>query len=205
MANKAMRGRRDFPVGPFPQKEEIMSKRKKIIGAILVLSILALIFAPQVFSVHWDGYFTNMFVKGILRPQGQMQYRVVALSGTSPAGFSIGETDSGIIFTVDPTTYPSAGDGLKMNGTEACPIAFLSAGVTVTVAPSTSATGDRIIGIQNIGGTTKFVMQLTGALPIQTASGVSLPGIYDAEGDIAWLRLPYNGAVSAYLINQVVQ
>jgi hypothetical protein len=183
-----------------------MSKRKKIIGAVLALSVLALIFAPQVFSVRWDGYFTNLLVKGILRPQGQMQYRVVALSGTSPAGFSISETADGIIFTVDPTTYPGAtAAALVANGTDECPIATADAGVTITVAPTTSATGDRIIGIQNIGGTTAFVVQMTGALPIQNASGVTVPGIYDAQGDIVWLRLPTGGAVSAYVIDQFVQ
>ena len=188
-----------------------MSKRKKIIGAVLALSVLALIFAPQVFSVYWDGYFTNLLIKGILRPQGQIQYRVVALSGTSPAGFSIGETDSGIIFTVDPTTYPGTGDSLKMNGTDECPIGINNTGVTVTVAPSTASTGDRVIGIQNTGGTTAFVVQLTGGLPIQTASGTTVAwatagaGAFDAAGDIVWLRLPTGGAVSAYVISRDVQ
>jgi hypothetical protein len=184
-----------------------MSKRKKIIGAVLALSVLALIFAPQVLTaVRWDGYFTNLLVKGILRPQGHLQYRVVALSGTSPAGFSISETADGTIFTVDPTTYPGATAALLANnGTDHCPIAYLKAGVTVTVAPTTSATGDRIIGIQNVGGTTKFAVQLTGALPIQTASGTTVDGIYDAEGDIVWLRLPTGGAVSAYMIDRLIQ
>lgn len=181
-----------------------MSKRKLFIAAIIVAA--AFVSVPIAFSVFWDGYFTNLLVKGILRPQGQMQYRVVELSGTSPAGYSIGETTSGIIFTVDPTTYPGSSTAAKVNdGTDECAIGIAGAGVTVTVAPSTSATGDRILGVQNTGGTTGFVVHLTGDVPIQTSSGTTPEGVFDAEGDIVWLRLPYNGAVSAYVIDQRIQ
>jgi len=186
-----------------------MSKRKMIIGAGILA--IALLIAAPVMSVRWDGYFTNLLVKGLFQPQGKAIMPTTALSGTSPVGFSIANTADGILFTVDPTTYPSAGDGLKQNGTDECPIGIADAGVTVTVAPSTAATGDRVIGIQNVGGTTAFVVQLEGALPFQNASATTAywttadAGAFDAEGDIVWLRLPYNGAVSAYVINRDVQ
>lgn len=176
-----------------------MSKRKKIIGAVLALSVVALIFAPQVFSVHWDGYFTNLLVKGIFKPQGQVQPYTVALTPVSGTGFSITETTDGVLFTVDP------GDSTISDDTDKCASGILGAGATVWVTPTTSPTGDRIVGIQNVGGTTTMVVQMVGSVPIQSQSGVTLPGIYDAEGDIVWLRLPYNGAVSAYVISENIQ
>jgi hypothetical protein len=176
-----------------------MSKRKKIIGAVLALSALALIFAPQVFSVRWDGYFTNVLVKGILRPQGQVQPYTVALSPTAGTGFSITETTNGVIFTVDPSNSTIKGDS------DLCPSGNSSQGVTVVVTPTTAATGDRIIGIQNASGTTAVVIEMSGGEPIQNASGTTVPGIYDAEGDIVWLRLPTGAAVSAYVIGQYIQ
>jgi hypothetical protein len=175
-----------------------MSKRKPIIGAILAFSIIALIFAPKVFSVYWDGYITNLLVKGILRPQGQVQPYTVALTPTSGTGFSITETTDGVLFTVDPSNSTIIAE------TDNCPSGILNAGATVVVTPTTSATGDRIIGIQNLTGTTALVVEMSGGEPIVTSSGTTLPGVYDAEGDIVWLRLPYNGAVSAYEISRII-
>lgn len=175
-----------------------MSKKTKIIGAILALAILTLIFAPKVFSVYWDGYITNLLVKGIFKPQGHVQPHTVALSPTAGIGFSITETTDGILFTVDPSNSTISDD------TDKCPSGILSAGVTVLVTPTTSATGDRIIGIQNLTGTTAMVVAMSGGEPIVTSSGTTLPGVYDAEGDIVWLRLPYNSEVSGYEVSRII-
>lgn len=199
-------GRSDLPAGSLFKRGKTMITKKKLFSVIAILFTAALIFAPKVFSVYWDGFFTNLLVKGLFQPQGKAIVPVTALSGTSPAGYSIANTDNGILFTVDPTTYPGSTAAEKVNdGTDECPIGLAWAGVTVTVSPSTAATGDRVIGIQNVGGSTAFVVQIEGALPIQTASGTTVPGVYDAQGDIVWLRLPTGGAVSAYMIDRIIQ
>ena len=178
-----------------------MSKRNMITWAAVAIAVVLFLFAPQVFSVWWDGNFTNLQTKGILRPQGQLQYRVVALTPTAGTGFEIGETTSGIIFEIDPGHATIKGDS------DACPYGNADTGVTVWVAPSTATTGDRIIGIQNIGtsGVTPIVVAMSGGEPVQTSSGTTVPGIYDAEGDIVFLRLPYNSGVSARMTSRVIQ
>lgn len=178
-----------------------MSKRNGIMTMAGCLAAIIFLFAPQVFSVWWDGNFTNLQTKGILRPQGQMQLRTVTLTPVSGTGFSINSNTDGTIFLVDPGHSTIKGDSDK------CPVGNASTGVTVVVAAPVSATDDRIIGIQNIGtgGVTPIVVQFDGSEPIHTTSGTTAPGIFDAEGDILWLSLQHNSEVSGYEIARIIE
>lgn len=167
------------------------------IGALALIAGLLLFFAaPALSGLNWQGYFENALVKGILRLNGKVQPRVVELTPVTGTGFTISETQDGVIFEVDPGHATIKGE------TDKCSSGIAGTGVTVWVVETNDPDRDsEVFGIRNKGGTTPFIVQFDGSEPLHTTSGTTFAGGED-RGDIAWFQRNHDSDVSGYVISE---
>ena len=163
--------------------------------ALLVAVLLAvLVAAPAFSSLSWDGFFTNCLVKGVLRLNGKVQPRVVTLTPVAGTGFTISQTQDGVIYEVNPGHATIKGE------TDKCAIGIAGTGVTVwIVEPNDADRDNEIFGVRNAGGTTPFVLQHDSSQPLHSASGTTIAGGEDLN-DVIWYQRMYNSGVSGAII-----
>lgn len=167
------------------------------IGVFALIGALALLFAVPAFSgLSWDGFFTNVLVKGVFRMNGHVQPRVVTLTPVAGTGFTISETQDGVIFEVDPGHATIKGE------TDKCPSGIAGTGVTVWMAEPNDADRDgEVRWIRNAGGTTPFILRYLNDQPLHTTSGTTIAGGED-RGDILGVQNNHNSDVSGYVISE---
>jgi len=128
------------------------------------------------------------------------RYTTTTLTWTAGTGYTVPSTvKTGAVyqFDISSATSSSAGgdNGIMDVGT---------AGVTIHIPTPTAVNHDTIFGLQKIdSGTTDAILYCAG-LPIFWASSgtTNVSKEMDAQGDIVWLQLNYNGAVSVFAVNE---
>jgi len=171
--------------------------RNKVWGLAFV-AILLLFFAVPAFSgLSWDGFFTNVLVKGVLRMNGHVQPRVVTLTPVAGTGFTISETENGVIYEVDPGHATIKGE------TDKCPSGIAGAGVTVWVVETNDPDRDNeVLWVRNTGsGTTIPIIRFTGDQPLHTTTGTTF-AMGEDRGDNVGIQRNYNSDVSGYVISE---
>lgn len=124
----------------------------------------------------------------------------VILTYTPGVGYEIDADTEGVVFEI-----PLSG-ATEQAESDNCPAGILMTGTTVVVHAPTQATHGRPIFLRNTSsGGTPFVVKIEGNLPIQTASGTTLPGLPDAQGDMQGLQLRWNSEVSGYRLTSDIQ
>ena len=136
----------------------------------------------------WDATDASFSVPGNTKT-----YTPTALTFVAGSGYSISDSQIGSVFTVNVATATIS---------NATPSGPGNLGVTVIPPTPTAANDKRVIGIQNIGtaGVTPIIIR-NGSLPIASATGVSWWG-GKSPGDITWVQLNYNNAVSYYVVGE---
>jgi len=120
----------------------------------------------------------------------------VTLTPVAGIGFTISETQDGVIYEVDPGHATIRGE------TDHCPYENSDTGVTVRVAePNDADRDDEVFWIRNAGGTTPFIVMFDGEEPLHTTSGVTFAGGED-RGDNVGIQRNYNSDVSGYVISE---
>lgn len=171
--------------------------RNKIGVSVLIAALGLLVAVPAFSSLYWDGFFTNLLVKGVLRLNGHVQPRVVTLTPVAGTGFTISETQDGVIFEVDPGHATIKGE------TDKCPSGIAGSGVTVwIVEPNDADRHGEVFFVRNIGsGTTIPLLRFTADQPLHTTTGTTF-AMGEDRGDNVGIQRNYNSDVSGYVISE---